>query len=474
MAWLRSIFSSSPQDLAVGRIGPLPLFPKYYVQEAARRAHMHVIGITGKGKSKLQEYCLFQDITARRGCILIDPHGDLAADVTRLCLSQGGLDPERVIYFEPTRRDSIIPFNVLATGEEPYQVAQRVVEAFRRTWPESLKEAPHFSNVATAALMTLSENSLTLIDMHRLLIDREWREQLLTKVTNSEVVHFFHERYDRWGREAPILRESTLNKVAAFAFNPHLRRVLGQTENHLNLRRLMDEGKVLLVDLGRCDGETRRLLGSLLVTSLEQAAMSRQELPPAKRRPYYAYIDEFQDFTATSGSSMSLAQILSECRKFGLHLTLAHQTLSQLSPHMLGALGNVQTRIIFGVDRRDAEWFAREIGQVDTEAIKDEPKMDTQHPLYAPLQEQWEEWTQNLKSQSSRQVLVTDQDGTAQRIWTIPIAGYTASLEDVEAFRTLSAQIHGIAHRERAEEHSDKTTSLQPPPSPDAIVPIPL
>src|SRR5258707_870846 len=250
-------------DLVLGRIGPFKFFPTYSVPEQGRAAHMYVVGITGKGKSKLLEHCIFQDIRAGRGCVLIDPHSDLVADVLRYCLSQNVLTPEdtdRLIYFDATRRDYVLPFNVLAGSEEPYAKAQRVVEAFRRTWPETLSEAPHFSNVATAALMTLAENGLTLVDMHRLLTDQDWRESLLARVTNAEVVSFFHDRFDKWGRDAPYLRESTLNKAAAFTFNPYLRLVLGQHENRLNLREIIDQGKVLLVDLGRCDGETRRLL----------------------------------------------------------------------------------------------------------------------------------------------------------------------------------------------------------------------
>lgn len=410
---------------------------------------MYVIGVTGKGKSKLLEYCIYQEIRAGRGCILIDPHGDLVRDVIKLCLTSDALNSselDRCVYFDPTRVDFVIPFNVLNTHGEPYEIAQCVVEAFRRTWPDSLHEAPHFSNVATAALITLAVNGLTLIDMHRLLIDSDWRETLLGNVSNNEVVSFFHERYDRWGREAPLLRESTLNKVAAFAFNPYLRIVLGQRANHLNLRQIMDEAKILLVDLGHCDGETRRLLGSLLVTGLEQAAVSRQDMPSHERLPCYAYIDEFQDFAANPGSVKSLAQILSECRKFGLHLTLAHQNLSQLSERMWGAIGNIQTRVIFGVARQDAEWFAREVGNVDTQAVKHEAQQDGQHPVFAPLAEQWEEWTSQLKRLPARQALVAGFDGSVTRIWTVTIPAYGVTDEDVEAFCRQSLKRHGISY----------------------------
>lgn len=457
--------------LAIGRTGPFPFSPVYYVEERARSAHMYVIGITGKGKSKLLEHCLVQDIRAGHSCVLIDPHGDLVEDVLRNCLSSRVLteaDRARVVVFDPTRRDYVLPFNVLATGGDSYAISQQVVEAFRRTWPESLREAPHFSNVATAALITLIDNGLTLIDMHRVLTDGEWREALLEKVSNPEVVSFFRDRYERWGREAPLLRESTLNKVAAFTFNPHLRLVLGQPQNRLDLRATMDEGRVLLVDLGRCDGETRRLLGSLLVTGLEQAAASRQDVPRASRRACYAYIDEFQDFAANPGSVKSLAQILSECRKFGLHLTLAHQNLSQLSERMLGAIGNIQTKVIFGVARRDAEWFAREVGWADTDAVKHEARTENQHPLFSPLAEQWEAWTTRLKHQPARQALVAGFDGSSTAIWTMTIPSYRTTDEEVEIFRRASGQQHGVPYAVAKAQLSASEARTEPPGTPPA------
>ncbi len=443
-AWLHR---RNPNDLVLGRTGPLPFSPLYTVPEHARSTHMYVIGITGKGKSKLLEYCIFQDIQAHRGCVLIDPHSDLCEDVLKLCLTKKAIsteDAERIVYFEPTRTDYFIPFNVLKTEGNSYSIAQRIVEAFRRTWPDSLQEAPHFSNVATAALITLVENDLTLIDMHRLLVDDDWRNTLLENVSNPEVVSFFHERYDKWGRDAPVMRESTLNKVAAFAFNPYLRLILGHPENKLDLRKVMDEGKVLLVDLGRCDGETRRLLGSLLVTGLEQAAVSRQNIPKHLRRPCYAYIDEFQDFAANPGSVKSLAQILSECRKFGLHLTLAHQNLSQVSERMLGAIGNIQTRVVFGISRQDAEWFAREVGEVDTQAIKHDALHNMQHPMYMPLVEQWAKWVALLKHLPSRRALISDHNGLTTMIWTILIKTYNTSDNEINLVYKSSLHHHGV------------------------------
>ncbi len=210
---------------------------------------------------------------------------------------------------------------------------------------------------------------MTLVELPRLLTDRAFRHSLLAAVSDREVTSFWNERYDKWGRDQPKMIESVLNKVTAFTLNPQLRRILGARENSLEFGHIMDSGKVLLVDLGRCDVETRRLLGSLIVTGMEQAARSRKN-DTTKRRSFHFYIDEFQDFSANEGTAQTLAQILSECRKYGLHLTLAHQTLTQIGPRLAGALGNIQTKVIFGVSRQDAESLASHVFRVDGERIQ--------------------------------------------------------------------------------------------------------
>jgi len=247
---------------------------------------------------------------------LIDPHSLLADDLLRLLVTRDVLaDPRirnRLIYVDPARTDYVIPFNVLATqAEHPYDIAASVLEAFRRTWPECLSEAPHFSNVVTAALIVLIENGLTLMHMPRLLTNSEFREQCLERVTDGSIVEFFHDRYDQWGRGAPLLRESTLNKIGAFSLNPRLKLMLGQQANHLDFRAIMDEGKILLLDLGHSDGETNRLIGSLVVTGLELAMRRRRN-----RRLWNLTIDEFAGYVANEGSVKTLAHVFSEGRKF--------------------------------------------------------------------------------------------------------------------------------------------------------------
>ena len=302
--------------------------------------HMYVVGKTRKGKSKFLEHLAYQLISQNQGCAVIDPHADLADDLIAYLnplIEQGEL-ARRIVYFDPSRKDWLLPFNVLSSPWEPYTIAQNVLEAFRRTWPESLREAPRFANIILAATLVLIEHKLTLVDMPRLLTDPYYRNSLLQRTANPEVVRFFRTRYDRWGREQAIIAESVLNKVGALTVNPVLRLILGQKSNALPFRRIMDEGKVLICNLGRVDGETRRLLGSLIVTGLEQAALSRTDVPSTARRPFYLIMDEFQDYVAHEGSEQTLSQILSECRKFGLHLVMAHQHLGQLGNTLQGAL----------------------------------------------------------------------------------------------------------------------------------------
>jgi hypothetical protein len=196
MLHLPFLHHKDPGDLVLGRLRRLPISPVIRVTASARTAHLYVIGMSGKGKSKLLEYCLYQDIAAGRGCGLIDPHSLLVDDLLRLLVTQGVLAHphirHRLIYIDPARTDYVVPFNVLATqAEHPYDIAAAVLEAFRRTWSECLKEAPHFSNVLTAALIVLIENDLTLMHMPRLLTNAEFREQCLERVTDASIGEFF-------------------------------------------------------------------------------------------------------------------------------------------------------------------------------------------------------------------------------------------------------------------------------------------
>jgi len=436
--------------LVLGRYGPGGLFP-FRLPLESFDTHMYVVGKTKKGKSKFLEHIAWQLIRMGQGCGLLDPHSDLADDLLSYLspyLSEEEAR-ERVIYFEPGRDDYLVPFNVLNTPYEPYVIAQNILEAFQRTWPESLKEAPRFANIILAALVVLIENRLTLIEMPRLLTEKAYRDELLRRVSNPEVPRFFKERYDRWGREQALMVESVLNKVGAFVINPRLRLILGQQENGLPFREIMDGRKVLICDLGRVDGETRRLLGNLIVTGLEQAAMSRKDLPRERRHPFFFLIDEFQDYCANEGSAQTLARILSECRKFGLHLGLAHQTLSQLGGSRLqGALENAQIKVIFGTGRQTARSLVEELFVPDLEEVKHEVKDEAQrertHPTFLSLAEQWERFTQRAQKLGRREILVQlpEREGLrGLRTATVPDSGVSA--HELEELKTELARQSG-------------------------------
>ena len=440
------VFLPYSAGLCLGQLGtiPLPFFPKVYLSDVERAKHMYVLGITGKGKSKFVEGLILQDVLAGRGCGVIDPHSDLVKNVFAHLVDRGFFDQpssvERIVYLDISRDDAFLPFNVLAVPGDPYAIAQLVIEAFRRTWPDALKEAPQFTNIMLAALVVLIKTGKTLVDVHRLLTDKNWREQLLIQANDEGTTSFFHERYDYWGREAPVMRESTLNKVSAFVFNPVLKRMLGHPDNALDFRQIMDGRQVLLCDLGG-EPETRRLMGSLLVTFIEYAAFTRRDVPSSERVPFYLYMDEFQDFSANDGSAKTLSQILSEARKFGLHLTLAHQSLSQLQERLSGAIGNIQTKVLFGMSRQDAEVFGRSIGYIDKRAVKETPKTQTQHPVFESLPEQWEGWTSGLQWQLPRHAHAIDSQGKIFRFSTPPLPDPPINSSQVaEALKQIVSQ----------------------------------
>ena len=228
--------------------------------------------------------------------------------------------------------------------------------------------------------------------------------------------------------------------MGAFSLNPRLKVMLGQTSNHLDFQKIMDDEKILILDLGRADGETNRLIGSLVTTGIERAMRRRK-----RDNLWNLTIDEFAGYVANEGSVKTLAHVFSEGRKFRMSMTVAHQDLSQLTPRMLGALSNVQTKIIFGIGRQDAEHFAKLIGRVDAEAVKRQPKTDTQHEMFESLPEQW---VDRLRFQDPRRAMVANQAGEVSSIRTMTIPPHRVGDEEVENLRRSSLKRYAIPYRE--------------------------
>jgi hypothetical protein len=330
---------------------------RFGIKQDDRRAHMYLIGKTGTGKSTLLETLIRQDIASGQGLALLDPHGDLV---------------EKVLAHLPEhRKDDLIYFNVSdqaqPLGLNPLEniaplkrplAASGLLEVFKKLWMDSW--GPRLEHIMRNALLALLDQpQATLADVLRLLNDQAFRKSAVTKIQNDQVRDFWTKEYENYPTRfrmeaiAPIQ-----NKVGAFLANPILNKILTQTKNAFYLRRVMDEGKILLVNLakGKIGEDTAMLLGSLLITRVGLAALSRADIAEEDRKDFYLYIDEFQNFT-----TLSLASMLSELRKYRVNMIFAHQYLSQLDSQVRDAiLGNVGTLISFRLGVTDAEILEKE------------------------------------------------------------------------------------------------------------------
>jgi hypothetical protein len=327
------------------------------IKQADRRAHMYIIGKTGTGKSTLLAAMIRQDIQSGRGLALLDPHGDL---VERLL----GVVPESrkgdLIYFNVPDASRPLGFNPLEKVPPLKRslAASGLLEVFQKIWANSW--GPRLEHILRNALLALVEQpEATLADILRLLDDRAFRRLAAGRVASSQVRQFWLREYESYPARfraeaiAPIQ-----NKVGAFLADPLLNQILTQPRSTFDLREVMDHGKILLVNLakGKIGGDSAALLGALLVARVGLAAVSRADVPEAERRDFYLYLDEFQSFT-----TLSLANMLSELRKYRVGMILAHQYLSQLDLQVRDAiLGNVGTIITFRVGLTDAEILEKE------------------------------------------------------------------------------------------------------------------
>lgn len=330
---------------------------KFGIKRNDRRAHMYVIGKTGTGKSTLLETMILQDIESGQGLALLDPHGDLVEKIAAKI-------PERrkddLIYFNVPDDTRTFAFNPLERVDPQKRslAAAGLLEAFKKLWSDSW--GPRLEHILRNALLALYDQpEATLSDVLRLLENDAFRRNAALRIHNAQVRGFWLREYEAYPSRFRVEAIAPIqNKVGAFLSDPRLHRILVQPRSSFNLRNVMDEGKILLVNLskGKIGEDTAALLGALLVTSIGLAALSRAEIPEPNRRDFYLYLDEFQSFT-----TLSLAKMLSELRKYRMGMVLAHQYLSQLDEQIRDAvLGNVGTLISFRVGMSDAEILAKE------------------------------------------------------------------------------------------------------------------
>lgn len=329
-----------------------------------RLGHIYVLGKTGVGKSTLLLNMAIQDIEQGNGFCMLDPHGDIASAILHYVPAHRIDD---VIYFNASDIEFPIAFNPLANvaKAEYNRVTASLVATFRKVWSDSW--GPRLEHILRFSILTLLHHSgSTLLDIHPLLTEFDFRKERLANITSTPILRFWYNEFDKY--PAAFRAETiapVLNKVGLFAASAPLRQIIGQPESSFSVRELMDKQKILVCNLskGAIGEDACALLGSMLLTSFQTAALSRSSIPEAERIPFYLYVDEMHSFV-----TLSFADVLSEARKYGLGLFLTHQYIEQLDERIRDAIfGNVGTIITFRVGAADAAYLEREFAPVFTE-----------------------------------------------------------------------------------------------------------
>jgi type IV secretory pathway TraG/TraD family ATPase VirD4 len=331
------------------------------IKQADRLFHIYTIGKTGAGKTTLLETIALQDMRHGRGVTVIDPHGDLAE---RLVASVPSWRERDLIYMNAPDLSQPYGYNPLrqVRADRIPLAASGLMEAFKKHWNEAWGvRMEHILRNTLYALIEFGEAQLP--DILRMLTDKSFQKQVLARVKNDQVQAFWVKEFPNYN---PRYRQESIapiqNKVGAFLADPRLYRMFTSAPVDLHFRQIMDEGKILIVNLakGRLGEDSANLLGALLVTTLGLAAYSRADVPEQERPDYHIFIDEFQSFT-----TLSVANMVSELRKFHIALVLAHQHLYQLEEEVRHAvLGNVGTLVSFRIGPEDAQIIAREFEPV--------------------------------------------------------------------------------------------------------------
>ncbi|MFA5745172.1 MAG: DUF87 domain-containing protein [Candidatus Paceibacterota bacterium] len=369
-------FTHAPAPLALPQIGALLGINTYrneetpiYLDPEDRLRHLYVIGQTGTGKTGLMKSMIMQDIKNGEGCCFIDPHGSDILDIL------AAVPPERyndVIYFDPADLSRPFALNFLeydfSRPEQKTFIVNELLAIFHRLYgdvPESMGPAfeQYFRN-ATLLVMEDPASGSTMMDIARVLSNKEFREQKLAKSMNPVVNQFWQEIANKAEGDTALANivPYITNKFDDFTANDFIRPIVGQQESSFKFREVMDTKKILLINLskGRLGERNANLLGLIVVGKLFMAALSRADNPRAPYPPFYLYIDEFQNVTTDS-----IPGILSEARKYKLGLTVAHQFLSQIADKTRDAVfGNVGNMAIFRVGEEDAEFFAKQFAPV--------------------------------------------------------------------------------------------------------------
>ena len=331
---------------------------KFGIKTDDRRRHVYVVGKTGMGKTAMLQNMAIQDIQQGKGLAFVDPHGEAAEELLDFIPKERIKD---VVYFNPADINFPIAFNIMEKVdiEHRHLVAGGLMGVFKKIWPDVWSARMEYI-LNNSILALLEYPGSTLLGVNRILADPEYRKKVVEKITDPVVKAFWTQEFARYDPRYEAEASAAIqNKIGQFISAPLIRNIIGQVESSINMREIMDKEKILLLNLskGRVGEDASRLLGALLITKLQLAAMSRVDMPEKERKDFYLYVDEFQNF-----ATESFVNILSEARKYRLALILGHQYISQMEETVRDAVfGNVGTIISFRVGAEDAEFLEKEL-----------------------------------------------------------------------------------------------------------------
>lgn len=369
--------STESSRILIGRAAH-PYHPNHWeeitLEPESLLRHVYALGGTGMGKTKFTEFLSQRIMGADHGLCVIDPHGDLTQNILKfLChqATQSEIDElgERLILIEPFDRGWAIGFNPL-DSDESFAASLQLTDIFRRFWGDGYW-GPRMDELFRNGLVTLCENNLTLFETRPLLTHPEFRARLVENVSFGEVRDYWNHRYNPLSEKMQSMyREPVLNKITAFIADPSIYRILCQSRSTVDFREAMDQGKWILLNLSKGHlGENMRLLGTLFLNNLKQAAFSRIDIPEETRRPFFVFADEFQSFMG--GDVATIETVLSESRKFRLGLCISHQNLDQIPQQLRQAiLGNVGTEVFFRLSNHDAAIVSSEMSHGEKHLIE--------------------------------------------------------------------------------------------------------
>ncbi len=335
---------------------------KFGIKIDDRRRHVYIIGKTGVGKTTLLENMAIADIQSGKGIAIVDPHGEFAEKLLDF-IPEERLDD--VIYFDPSDMENPIAFNPMEQvgNEFRHLVASGIMGVFKKIWPDAWSARMEY--ILNNTLLALLEYpGSTLLGILRMFAEPNYRKQIVDNLKDPVIRAFWQNEFARYTQRLETEALAAIqNKVGQFVSNPLIRNILGQSRSTLNMREIMDSGKIFIANLskGKIGEDNSSLLGAMIISRLQLAAMSRVDMPEDQRRDFFMYVDEFQNF-----ATESFASILSEARKYHLSLVLAHQYIGQLVTNegntkvRDAVFGNVGTIVSFRVGAADAEFLEKE------------------------------------------------------------------------------------------------------------------